>query len=220
MLEVTKWAIAFGLGLLFRKRVGRAIVRLWKWLSNAVVTAQIVSVRTYIPVETPVQIQDFTREVYDDVKTRILNLQLYDVFGDGMRVAMPTFGMLKLSLSRIGEQENPQDEEETLETIKMTLKPESPVRFGIREVQLLNDFSKTAEVLFNAAERLIVTGKRIGQDYTLLEFSRLGRFVEEKTFEMKDEDLGTHVLATANRLTLTVSPTSEIAKATKKYLLV
>jgi hypothetical protein len=127
---------------------------------------------------------------------------------------------LRLILSRVSEQENLEGEEEPLEIIKITLQPESPVRLGIREVQLLNDFSQTAEVLFSTAETLITTGKRIKQDYTLLELSRLGRFVEQKTFEIDDEDLGTHVHATANKLTLSVSPTSQIAKATKKYLLV
>ena len=220
ILMIANWAVPFVLGLLFRKRVGRAIVNFKRWLFNDIVTVQIISVRTYTSQETSAEIQEFTRQVYDYAKVKIPNPQLHDVFRDGMRIAIPTFGILRLDLSRVSEKEDLEDEEEPLEIIKITLQPESPVRLGIREVQLLNDFSQTAEALFNATETLITTRKQIRQDYTLLEFSRIGRFVEEKTFEMDDKDLGTHVHATANKLSLSISPTSQIAKATKKYLLV
>lgn len=220
VLEIVKWIVVFVLGLLFRKRVGRAIIKAKKWLLNDVVGVRIVSIRTYVPEETPVEINEFTRGVYEDIRVRITNPQLHDIFRDGMRIAIPTFGILRLNVNRINDDGAIENQEETLERIKLTLQPESPVRLGIRETQLLNDFSQAAEILFNAAERLIATRKRILQNYSILEFPRVGRFVEEKTFEIKDEDLGTHVQATANKLTLTVSPTSQIAKATKKYLLV
>lgn len=220
ILEIAKWVVAFVLGLLVRKSVGRAFVKAKKWLLNEVVPTQIISIRTYVPQETPVEIREFTREVYEDVRIRILNLQLHDTFRDGMRVEIPHFGILRLILSRIIDQKVEEHQEETLERIKLTLQPESPVRLGIREIHLLNDYSQTVEKLLNSAERLITTRKQINQDYTILEFPRTGRFVEEKTFETDDEDLGTHIHATAKKLTLTVSPTSQITKATKKYLLV
>lgn len=215
-----KGIVAFVIGLLVRKSVGRAFVKAKKWVSNEVTPTQIVSIRTYIPQETPVEIHEFTREVYEDVRVRILNLQLHDIFSDGMRVEIPTFGILRLVLSRISTQGVIEDQEETIERIKLALQPESPVRLGIKEIHLLNEYSQNAEKLFNAAERLIVTHKQIKQDYTILEFPRSGRFVEEKTFERDDKNLGTHIHATPAKLTLTVSPTSQIAKATKKYLLV
>ena len=220
ILKIVEWLIPFVLGLLFRKRVGRGIIRAKKWLLNDVVPTKMVSIRTYTPEETPVEIHNFTMDVYEEVRARIPNPQLHDIFDDGMRIAVPTFGTLELSLSRISEQEDMGNHEETEEKIKVTLQPESPVRLGVREVHLLNDFSQTAEILFNAAAGLIVSRIRIRKDYAILEFPRFGRFVEEKTFEMEDKDLGTRVHATRNKLTLIVSPTSQIAKATSKYLLV
>jgi hypothetical protein len=220
VLMIVNWAIPFMLGLLFRKRVGRALVNFKRWLLNDIVTAQIISVRTYTPGETPVEIREFTQQAYDEAKVKISNPQLHDIFDNGMRMAIPIFGILRLNLSEVSEGEGIEDGEEQLETIKMTLQPESPVRLGIREVQSLNEFSQTAEVLFNVTETLIMTRKQIKQDYTLLEISRLGRFAEEKTFEIDDKDLGTHVHATADKVSLSVSPTSQIAKVAKKYLFV
>jgi len=214
-------AAGFIIGILFRKRTGRALAKAKKWLGNDVVTATIVSIQTYVPDVTPVEITEFTREVYEDIKVRIPNPQLHDVFSDGMRIAIPIFGVLRLDLSKTSDQQSDEESrEETLEQIKITLRPESLVRFGVREVNMLNDYVQVTTTLFNTAEGLISTGKSIKQNYTIIEFPRLGRFVEEKTFEIDDKDLGTHVQATANKLTLTVSPTNQLAKAAKKYLLI
>lgn len=218
--KIVEWAILFGLGLLFRKRVGRFIIKTKKWLLNDVVATRIVSIRTYTPEDTPVEIADFNMGIYEEIRAIIPNPRFHDIFEDGMRIAIPTFGTLKLSLSKISEEENMEHLEETVERIKVTLQPESPVRLGVREVHLLNDYSQTAEILFNATARLIATRNKIRQDYTILEFPRFGRFVEEKTFEIDDKNLGARVHATPNKLTIVVSPTSQIAKATSKYLLV
>lgn len=216
--KVAEWAIVFVLGLLFRKRVGRFFVKAKKWLFNDFVAIKIVSIQTYTPEDTSVEIREFSKLIYDDVETRITSPQLYDVFNDGMRIAIPEFGILKLILSRIHNEET-EDGREQVERIKVTLEPENPIRLGIREVHLLNDYISVAEVLFSASAGLILTPKRSLQNYTILELPRSGIFVEEKTFEIDDEDLGTHVHATANKLTLTVKPTSNIAKATSKYIL-
>lgn len=216
ILEVLKWFIAFGLGLLFRKRVGRFIIKTKKWLLNDVVPTRIVSIRTY----TPVEIRDFNLGVYEDVRARIPNPQLHDIFPDGMRIAIPTFGTLSLRVSRITEQEEMGKQEEIVEKVKVTLKPDGPVRLGVREVHLLNDFAQTAEILFGAVEKLFATTSKIMQNYTILEVPRFGRFVEEKTFDIEDDILGARVHATPSKITIVVSPTSQIAKATSRYLLV
>lgn len=216
LTKIVEWLIPFVLGLLFRKKVGRFFVKKKKWLLNDVVTFKMISVRSYNPVE----IRDLNRDVYEDVKTKIPNAKLHDIFADGMRIAVPNFGILRLYKSKIMGHENVTEEEERVEEIKVTLQPESPVRLGIREMHLMNDFAYTAETLFAAVERLFVTHSITKQNYTILEFPRLGRFVEDGTFEIEDDDLGAHVHATLSKLTIVVEPTSQIAKATGKYLLV
>jgi len=48
----------------------------------------------------------------------------------------------------------------------------------------------------------------------------MGEPIFVDTREKDDKELGTHVHATQSKLTITVSPTSQIAKAASKYLLV
>jgi len=216
VVKIVEWLIPFGLGLLVRKRVGRFLIKIKRKLFNDAVTFKIISVRSYNPVET----HDFNLNVYEDVRARITNPRLHDIFPDGIRIEIPTFGILNLSMNRISEQEEEENREEAIESIKLTLQPESPVRLGTRDIRLLNHYAQSAEVLFSAVERLFVTHSAIRQNYTVLEFPRLGRFVEEKAFEIEDEELGTRVHATQNKLTLTVSPTSQMTKATSKYFLV
>lgn len=210
------WAISFGLGLLVRKKVGRFIIKTKKWLFNDSVSISIISIRSYNPVE----IHDFNQDVYEDVKTKITSPKLHDIFPDGMRIEIPTFGILKLALSRINNEETIENHEEMAESIKVTLQPESPVRLGVRDINLLNDYATSAETLFNAIEKLFLTYSAPQQNYTILESPRFGRLVEEKTFDINDKELGTRVHATPSKLTLTVSPTTRIVKATKKYILV
>ena len=210
------WIISFGLGLLVRKKVGRFLIKKKKWLFNDAVSINIISVRSYKPVE----IHDFNQDVYEDVKTKIASPKLHDIFPDGMRIEIPIFGILKLALSRISNEEAMEKHEEMVERVKVTLKPESPVRLGIRDINLLSDYAQSAETLFNAIEKLFIAYSAPQQNYTILESPRFGHLVEEKTFEIEDKELGTRVHATPSKLTLTVSPTTRITKAASKYLLV
>lgn len=214
--KLLDWGIPFTIGILFRKKVGRAIIKAQKWLLNDTVTINIISVRTYLPVE----VHDFNLEVYENIKTKILNPKLLDIFVDVMRITIPIFGNLSLRLSRETNQEDIDSQVETAERIKVAVKPESPVRLGIRDVHLLNEFAQDAEILFGAVENLFVATSKITQNYTILEISRIGRLVEEKTFEISDDDLGARIHATQNKLTIIVSPSSQIAKAAKKYVLI
>lgn len=211
-----EWLVPFTLGLLVRKKVGRFLIKTKKWLFNDTVSINIISVRSYSPVE----IMDFNLSIYEDVKAKVTSPKLHDIFPDGMRIEIPIFGILKLSIGRIVEEEAIEDREEIVESIKVTLQPENPVRLGIRDIDLLNDYANSAEILFNATEKLFKAHTPPQQNYTILESPRLGHFVEEKTFEMDDKELGAHVHATQSKLTIVVSPTSQVTKAAKKYLLV
>lgn len=214
--KIAEWFIPFLLGLLLRKRFGRFIIKKKKWLFNDAVNINILSVRLYNPVET----HNFNQDVYEDVKAKITSQKLHDIFPDGMRIEIPTFGILKLSLSKISEEETIENQEEIVESIKVTLQPVSPVRLGIRDIKLLNDYAQSAEILFNAVEKLFVAYSAPQQNYTILESPRFGHFVEEKTLEIDDEELGIQVHATQSKVTIVVSPTSQIVKAANKYLLV
>jgi len=215
--KLIEWGIPFGLGLLVRKRVARFLVKSKKWLLNDIVPINIMSVRSYSPTE----INEFSHELYEDVKTRIPNIRLLELFSNGMRLAVPIFGNLRIGLDKIFTEENmEQGDEEKVESIKVTLNPESPVRLGIREVHLLNDFAQYTEILFSAVEKFFVKKRQITQNYTLLEIPRVGYFKEEKAFEFEDEILGASVHATPSKITIVVAASTQISKAAQKYILV
>jgi hypothetical protein len=112
------------------------------------------------------------------------------------------------------------EKEAPVEGVKLTLTPESPIRLGSREIPILNDFAQYAEILFAAVEKFCIKEGKIVQNYTVLEIPRVGHFREEKSFEYKDEQLGTSVQASPTKITLVVNATTQISRATQKYLLV
>ena len=63
ILKIVEWFVVFGLGVLFRKRVGRSIIKAKKRFFNDPVSINIISVRSYNPVE----IHDFNQDVYENI---------------------------------------------------------------------------------------------------------------------------------------------------------
>jgi hypothetical protein len=214
LLQLLNWIIPFSLGLLFRKRVARFLITTKKRLFNDIVTINLLSVRSYNPTKN----SDFGREMYEDTGKKLPRAELLDVFSNVIRVKVPVFVILKLSVDKILSEEVTEQEEEAVESVKMTLSPESPVRLGIREVHLLDDYGHYVEMLFDATEKSLETVK-LKQNYTLIEVPRIGHFKEEKTFEYQDEILGASVQATPSKVTIVVDSSIQIAKATRKYLL-
>ena len=215
-LKLLDWGIPFILGLLFRKKVAHALIRLKKWLFNDIVTVKIVSVRCYYPGE----IFGFNHQFLEDIKRRIPNMKFLDMFDREVRFTVPIFGNLRLSLNVIPcEEDAVNTQYRDVEEVKMALEPENQVRLGVREIHRLNDFKDWTEVLFNASERFALERSvRIKRNYTILEMSRIGRF-EEKRFELVDDDLGSRIEAVPDKLTIVTEPSSQIPKAAEKYLL-
>jgi hypothetical protein len=208
--------IGFVLGLLFRKRNARWLITTKKRLFNDIIALSILSVRLYYPTK----IREFSRKDYEDIGKKLPNSELLDVFPNVIRVGVPTFGILKISIDKIPIEEATElDEERMVESIKLTLNPESSVRLGTREVHLLDDYGQYVEMLFGAIEKSLETVK-IKQNYTLIEIPRTGHFKEEKTFEYQNEALGASIQATPSKITIVVDSSVQIAKSVQKYLLV
>jgi hypothetical protein len=214
--DALNWGIPFLLGLLFRKRVGHLISEGYKWLTNQFMSMELSEVRVY----PPSQVRAFNWEIADDAKLSIPNFQILDVFADDIRFSVPVFGNLRLSLVKeIGSESDGEEAgEDDLSSIKVSVRTESPVRLGVREVDKLDDFDKTCQVLFAAVEKhSLVQSVRANEYYAIVDMNRLGNFTEAKIFERKDEDLGAEVTATENRLNMILTPPSKIVKAAKKY---
>ena len=69
-------------------------------------------------------------------------------------------------------------------------------------------------------ERLFKEKPTILGNYIIAEISRIGWFVEEKTFEIDDRELSARIHATPDKITIIAEPPTYIAKAIRKYFLV
>lgn len=219
LLKIADWGIPFVIGLAFRKRVARFLTTAKMRLLNDTLSINVVSVRSYQPTET----KSCSHQIYENIKTKIPNPKLLNLFSNGLRISVPEFGNLKVSLEKVTGEEEPDEEAEPEVTrIKAVLVPECAVRLGVRDIEQLGTFTNYTEVVFGEIEQFCLTEKRVIADatYTIIEIPRVGRFREEKSFKFEDSLLGASVYATEERITITVKALSQVEKAAKKYLLV
>jgi hypothetical protein len=215
LYRVLDWGIPFTLGVLFRKRVGRFLIKIKRWLFNDVVTMNILCVRSYNPTE----ICEVNHSVYEDIKVKIPSAKLLTVFPDGLKISVPIFGNVRTLLETVVDEEDSTATEEVIEKIKLSLNPESPVRLGMREIEKLTDFANYCEAIIGALEKCCIAKSKITQNFLLVEVPRIQHFREEKTFQIENKELGATIHATPEKLTIVVSPMTYIGRAISKYVL-
>lgn len=208
--KIIEWGIPFGLGLLFRKRVGRFFIKLKKYLFNDVFTISVLIARFYDPTE----VNEVNHDLYDAIKAKSPSVKLLNVFPDGIRVSVPVFGNLRVLIEKVdADIEN--TEETSVECVKTVVTPESPIRLGMREIVKLNDLANYGEVIFSETEKFCLVKSKVTQSYILLDTTRIDHFKEEKAFKIEDEELGASITATPSQLTIVVSPISNVSRAVK-----
>lgn len=212
------WGIPFVLGLLFRKQIGRLLIRLKKFVLNDFVDIDFLAIRLYSPSTTT----DISHDIFDDIRNKIPGVKLSTIFAEGLKISIPVFGNLKITMEKVTDEEEPNygDVEGVVESIKITLKPESPVRLGTREINKLDDLSQISEGIFGAFEKCCISKSKIIESYILVEVPRIQHFKEEKSFKLKDAQLGASVNATPEKLSIVVSPMTYVSKSVKKYMLI
>ncbi|MEM2130461.1 MAG: hypothetical protein QXZ70_07680 [Candidatus Bathyarchaeia archaeon] len=219
LLKIADWGIPFIIGLLLRKKVARWLITAKMRLLNDTISISILFVRSYQPTE----IKSCSHQIYENIKTKIPTPKLLNLHTSGLRISVPEFGILRVSLNKVtNEEELEAGEEPEVIRIKAILAPESPIRLGVRDVEQLSILANYAEAIFGEIEQLCLNEKRIISEatYTIIEIPRIGRFKEEKSFRFEDSSLSAIVSATEEKTTITVKALSQIGKATKKYLLV
>jgi len=220
--KLLEWGIPFTLGLLFRKKVARFLIITKMYLFNDVITINLFSTRYY----TPCGVSEITHKVYREISTKIPSVKLLNLFSNGIRISVPVFGNIRVFIEKTYTKEMEPIEEaelnekETIEAIRVTISPETPIRLGVREIPRLNEFAQYVEIIFGILEKHCLEKSEILQSYTVIESSRIKRFVEEKRYKFEDDELGTYVHVTPNKVTLTVKASTQIGKAAQKYLLI
>jgi hypothetical protein len=218
LLKLADWGIPFAIGVLFRRRVGRWLVKMKMRLLNDTISIDILSVRSYQPTE----VKPCDHQVYENIRTEIPNTRLLNMLSNGLRISVPEFGILKVTIEKVTIEEIPNEEGEPEVTrIKAVLAPECPVTLGVRDIDKISTFTAYSQVLFREIEHCCLTENRVIADatFTILEIPRVGHFREEKSFRVEDSSIGTSIHATEEKLTITVSALTQVGKAAKKYLL-
>jgi hypothetical protein len=209
--------VGYAGGLLTRRIVWRRLLKWKKWLANDVLSLDILAVRQYPYVE----VRAVDIGVFDHIKSRFSNVKLVQKYPTGMIINVsPIFGNLEVTIDK-----NPKGEEDIYseyssddKTIKLRIKTENPVRLGVRELGRLNELEKIVEGIFDTIDMLLFTEhKPMKQSYAVCDITRTIYFVQEKVFNLKDEDLGVSVYGKNNKLTITVSPIGKMTQATEKY---
>lgn len=217
-IQIAEWGIPFVIGLLFRKRVARWLITAKMRLLNDTISIGVVSVRSYQPTE----IASCNFQIYDNIKAKIANTKLINLFSNGLRISLGDFGNIKILIEKVAnDEDNEEGQTPEITRIKAVLTPESPLRFGVRDIGQLSEFSNNIEVIFGEIERFCLAECRIIPEasYTIIELPRVGHFLEEKNFRAENQSLGSSIYATDDKITITVKTLSQIGKATKKYVL-
>lgn len=217
LTKIIEWGIPFSLGFLFRKRIGRLFVKTKMKILNETISIDVLSVRSY----KTTKLKKCEHQIYENIKTLIPNTKLLKISPQAMRISVPTFGNLRITLEGVEDIDLENNETAKIVKIKSVIVPESPIRLGVRNVDQLGTFANYLEILFGQIEQNCLAEKRIISDstYTIVEIPRKGGFREEKSFRITDESLSATVLATENKIEITLTNLSQIGKATKKYLL-
>lgn len=219
LLKIVDWGVPFGIGLLFRKRVGRWLTKMKMRLLNDTISINILSIRSY----KPTVIKPCEYQVYENIRTEIPKTVLLNMLTNGIRISIPEFGNVKVIVDKVinDEGDSHEDAEPEITRIKVVLAPESPITLGVRDVDKINTFTGYSQVLFREMEHCCLTESKVipNATYTILEIPRVGHFKDEKSFRVEDSSLGTSVHATEEKLTITVSALTQLGKATKKYML-
>ncbi|MGI0045842.1 MAG: hypothetical protein ACREBB_01450 [Nitrosotalea sp.] len=207
--EIAKIFISFGIGLLVRKKVGRALVKAKKWLLNDIQTVDILAVREYPDVE----VNEIEASVFDDIKNKIPSAQFMQTYPNGLMINLPIFGNL------IAEIEHPIDEENyEHKVVKLILKTESSVRLTIRELKKIRQIEKYADNIFDSIEKKAFKQPvSFTKSYAVCDISRSSTLAEVKTFKKQDVELNATIDGTEDQLTIRVSHIDNLTDATEKY---
>lgn len=203
----------FIVGLLTRKTVWRKLVKVKKWIFNDILSLDLLVVRQY----PHMNVRSIDITVFDHIKSKFPEAQLVQKHPTGMIISMPPiFHNLEVLIEKIPLEEDSDYDGEKM--IKLILRSENPVRLGIRELGKLKQFESYADGIFDTIHAFLFTEKKaMKQSYAVCDITRTIYFVQEKVFDLRDDEMGVRVRGKDNKLTIEVSSISKIRDAIQKY---
>jgi hypothetical protein len=222
--DVQSWIVGIAMNLVsaaigaitmffFRKKYGRKIIRFVKWIRNDILTIDLLAVRNYPYVD----VKDIDVTTFDYIKSRISEEIKYVSHNpNGMIIRLPLFGNLIVSIQKFPIPI--EDEEiETYEALKLSVRSELPIRVGSRELNKLEDFEKHSNVIFDIIEnKLFVKEEQLKDNFAVCDVSRTKYLVENSNLEFKDIELSAVITTTDSKVSIK-TPIDKITEATERY---
>jgi hypothetical protein len=206
------------LGYVGKKSFWRSVVTLSKWVRNSMMSFDLIAIRTYLPAKT----EGLNRSATDRLRALYQDLKIMNITESTIIFQVPVFGNLKLVLDRI-EDINEIDGDRPsaiprIVKIKLSLRTESPINLGAKDVNELKKFVDYADKAFTAVEMFCFDKPpTIKEDYTILDTERVTRFRPEDKFDIDDKKVGARVRGTQDKIEMMIAPSTKIVEATKKY---
>jgi hypothetical protein len=206
--QIVDWGVPFAIGVLFRKKVANFFIKLKKLAFNDYLEVNLLAVREY----QPTSIKEVSLEVFDAIRPKIADMRLISHNARSMIVAVPEFSSnLILAIDSQFEDED-QNESQDDRIIKMSLRTENPLGIGARDIaKRVSQFERDVEIIFETIEKMaFIEHKPLKNSYAVCDLSRIGRFKEEKNFDIEDKRLHARVIAAGDQLTITTSPIDKV----------
>ena len=210
--------VGFVLGYVGKKAFWRSLVRFYKWMRNSMMSFELIAVRTYLPART----KGLNRGVSDRLRVLYTELKILKVSETAIVFQVPLFGNLRLVLDEIDDVNEHDGDRQfngpNIVKIKASLKTESPINLGAKDIGQLKQFVDYADKAFTAAEMFsFEKPPTIKEDYVIIDTDRIARFRAEDRFDIEDKQVGARVRGTVDKLEMMVAPSSKVVEATKKY---
>jgi hypothetical protein len=184
------------------------------YIFNSIFTLEIITVREF----EKATIKEINYSVFSSIKTLIPDTILISSSSDVLILRIPFFERVRVLIEKTTDESVDSGEMDLGEKIKISIKPENPIRLGTREFNKLRDFTQYSEIIFNSIyNEVFVEKSKITHDYALLQLSRMKRLIEEKIFDIDDEELGATVHGTENEISISTTPMNRITDAAMKY---
>ena len=220
---ITNWIIPIVINLIsagigaiamffIRRKYARKIMKFEKWNINDIITLELLAVRNYPFVE----IKEIDIAVFHHIRSRIEDVKFIQDTADGMVIQMPLFGNLVIEIEKFSYEDR-YEEHQKNDGVKLSIKTEIPVRLGARELEKLHDFEKNTNIIFDIIEnKVFVEGKIPKDNFAICDVLRTKYLVENKHFELVDNELNVRVQGEDSQITIT-SPIDKLTKAAEKY---
>ncbi|MCL5252889.1 MAG: hypothetical protein M1351_02215 [Candidatus Thermoplasmatota archaeon] len=213
------WLIGFGLGLLVRKKVARSMVNLKRWIMDTPITIDLLAVSRYNLPSDMNECVEFTDVNIKELRKRLGNLQVRQIFPNSVWFISDLFGKIVLSVYLSNAQDEAEDTDDMgkAKIIELSLKTDISFHIGRRKLRHLSEFSNYVCEMFHSYEMFYTPPLvPLQAEYVIADIKRDVPLVDQKEFKRKDDQMDATIRAYEGKIEISLPPRS-LMRAVEKY---